>query len=232
MKQRLFHVSDTHGHFPLLRGRADFVVHSGDFFPNRHNDADPRQPGTLFGRPDREEEFQTEWLNQQAGTIKEWLGGRDLLYCPGNHDYYDPTDRLAQEGVACVNLSKVRPYYRDGILYYGLPQCPYDVRPWNYSTPVQDMIREVTRMGEILKGEVEVVLVAHCPPAGILDKARTGTHYGNTALTNYLAYESYSIKAVLCGHIHEDHGITLSGGVLISNAACSVHNLELEFENT
>lgn len=117
------------------------------------------------GKPEREEAFQADWVDRNAGRIKAWLKGLPLIFCPGNHDFYDPTDRLRAEGVTCVNLAKKRLYRFDGIPFIGLPYCPANVHPWNYAVGDEEMAKEVGRMGVILaaEGVQEAVVVAHCP---------------------------------------------------------------------
>lgn len=232
MKLRFFHTSDTHGEFPPIEGHADFVVHSGDWFPNRHDNADPWKPGNRAGKPHHEHAFQAAWVDKHASRIKVWVGSRRIIYCPGNHDYYDPTDRLKAEGVEVINLGVKRIWYQDGIPFIGFPYCPANVHPWNYALETAEMEREIGRMEIILAGEgaKEIVIVAHCPPAGILDKSH-GTHYGNPQLTEFLAKTDLDIRALLCGHVHYDNAVTLSGSVLVSNAATVVHNIEMTFED-
>lgn len=231
MKIRLFHVSDMHGDFPEMWGRGDWVIISGDMMPNRHDEKDPWKPGSQFGVPDREAAFQQEWVTKNLGNFAKWIGKRKAVFSPGNHDYFNPTDLMRSVGIDFTYLGAHDVHHVDGIPFYGFPYCPWDVRPWNWATDVKAMQGHVETMKARLQKEGEAVIVAHCPPAGILDRGRGGTHYGNTSLTNYLAYEAFSVKAVLSGHVHEDHGVTYSGGVIISNAARSVHNLEIEFQD-
>jgi Icc-related predicted phosphoesterase len=91
------------------------------------------------------------------------------------------------------------------------------------------MAKYIDEMDAAMKDYENVVIAAHCPPMGILDKARGGVSYGNSLMANYLSYKALNVRAFLCGHIHEDHGITMFSNILISNAACVVHNLQLEF---
>jgi len=229
VKIRIAHTSDTHGRFPSLRGRADIIIHSGDFMPNRFDEAepDPITKRSPRGTPCEEEPYQTEWIDQNASTIKRWIDGRTFLFCAGNHDFIDPTPRLRAEGIDAVDLTS-RTHWRDGVPFIGFPWCPYDVRPWNYAIPTLDMQREAQRLGQMLvEGGSETILVAHCPPAGHFDVAR-GTSYGNTALANLLSYGTQDPPlALLCGHIHEDHGVAYEDGMLISQAATVVHHLQI-----
>lgn len=227
MKLRLAHVSDTHGRLPLLRGRADIVVHSGDFMPNRFDEMlpDPVSKKSLRGVPYEEEEFQTEWVDRNASALKEWIGGREFLFCAGNHDFIDPTPRMRAEGIKATNITS-RTHWEVGVPFIGFPWCPYDVRPWNYAITVQDMKRETERLKQMLiEGGAESILVAHCPPAGFFDMSR-GISYGNTSLATLLSFGTQDPPlALLCGHIHADHGMAYEDGMLISQAATVVHNL-------
>lgn len=230
MKIRFVHVSDSHGNFPPL-GTGDVVVHSGDLMPNRHDDADPFKPGTQWGKPEREMSFQERWIDANARRIKDWVGGRPFFFCPGNHDFYDPTARLVAEGVHIRHLGVKHIDYYDGVPLFGFPFCPSNVHPWNYATDPAGMEQEIARMRAILVNEREIILVAHCPPGGILDKSRSGTRYGNPALTDFLDHGGMDVKAVFCGHVHEDHAIWLDpdSHLLISNAATVVNHVEMQF---
>jgi Icc-related predicted phosphoesterase len=231
MKVRFVHVSDTHGDFPHL-GLGDIVVHSGDLMPNRNDDVDPFKFGSRYGKPEREVDFQERWIDANATKIKGWIGQRPFIYCPGNHDYYDPAPRLKAEGVQVVNLgvSKLEQY--DGIPFYGFPFCTSGVHPWNYATGPNDMAREIERMRADLAQEREVILVAHCPPGGILDLSNRGARYGNPALTEFLSKGGIDVRAVLCGHVHADHAIWIDPytHLLVSNAATTVHYIEMQFD--
>ncbi len=201
--------------------------------PNRHDDDDSFKPGSMYGKPDREESFQQRWIDDNILRIKNWLGGRPLIYCPGNHDYYDPTHRLRAEGIDFVNLGVQRLYeYDESVCFFGFPFCPSTVIPWNYATGGDAMQQEIDRMRAILAMKKNVILVAHAPPNGILDVARSGASWGNPALTSFLQYGGMDIKAVLCGHVHPSNGIFFDNDapLIVSNAATTVHNLSFDFE--
>ena len=202
--------------------------------PNRHDDADPFKPGTMFGKPDREESYQKDWIDRHATRIKSWLGGRKMIFCPGNHDYHDPTPRLRAEGVDAVTLSQAEPLHmHDGVPFTGFPYCPMGVLPWNYALDANGMNLELEHLSEVIEARAarEIMLVAHCPPGGILDKGDLGDRFGNGSLTSWLQYKGHDIKAVLCGHVHPDNGVYVGDWLVISNAATTVHNLTFEFED-
>lgn len=231
VRLRVIHVSDTHGRLPHLGYRGDVVVHSGDFMPNRHDTDPPDGAESRYGTPDREETFQKEWIDRQAKALKAWIGDRLFFFCPGNHDYYDPTARLQAEGVQIINLGETGVEHYQGVPFYGFPYCPSNVHPWTNALGRTDMEKEIERMKKDLRKEKDIILVAHCPPGGVLDKNRQGALNGNPCLTDFINYSGVELKAVLCGHVHADHGILVDFGLVISNAATTVHNFVFDFDD-
>ena len=61
------------------------------------------------------------------------------------------------------------------------------------------------------------VLVAHEPPYGAQDKIFIGMHAGSKELREII--DKYKPRLVLCGHIHEDPGITKEKDTIIVNCS-------------
>jgi len=61
------------------------------------------------------------------------------------------------------------------------------------------------------------VLVSHEPPYGAQDKVFFGTHAGNKDLRNLI--NKFKPRLVLCGHIHEDPGITKIDSTTVVNCS-------------
>ena len=61
------------------------------------------------------------------------------------------------------------------------------------------------------------VLISHEPPYGALDKIFLGVHGGNKELRETI--DKYKPRLVLCGHIHEDPGVTRIGETTIVNCS-------------
>ena len=61
------------------------------------------------------------------------------------------------------------------------------------------------------------VLVSHVPPYGAQDKAFIGMHGGSKELRELV--DKFKPKLVLCGHIHEDPGITKIGNTTVVNCS-------------
>ncbi len=61
------------------------------------------------------------------------------------------------------------------------------------------------------------VLISHEPPYGAQDKVFIGMHRGNKDLREIV--DKYKPRLVLCGHIHEDPGITKIGNTTVVNCS-------------
>ena len=65
--------------------------------------------------------------------------------------------------------------------------------------------------------DVTSVLISHEPPHGAQDKVFLGVHGGNKELREII--DKYKPRLVLCGHIHEDPGVTRIGETTIVNCS-------------
>jgi len=198
---RILHISDTHGEMSMLRGQFDLVVHSGDLQPNRTR-------GSVT-----EGAFQEHWVRSNATRLRHWLGDTPFLFCPGNHDFFDPQEIARDVGIDWTTLGN-KAHEVEGLRFVGLPYVPFFRGEWNYETCSIELMRKTYRLLESTKPDV---LVAHCPPHGILDDTH-GTHIGNRALTEWLKTRS-TLKAILCGHCHESAALETFQGCTVSNAA-------------
>ena len=221
---RMLHISDTHGQLPELNGRFDIVVHSGDFFPNSKK--------IFSGNKKEEVSFQENWLISKIDQIKDFVQNCPFLFILGNHDFINPVkmeDILNQHGIKAINLTNKFVKFSD-IHFYGFPYIPYIKGFWNYEKTSQEMQKEINKMAEIINNEDYIdVLVSHSPIYGILDTAFYNQNIGNQSLLNAINYNI--IKKMpqyfLCGHCHEDFGITLKYNMLISNSATTQNIIEI-----
>jgi len=62
------------------------------------------------------------------------------------------------------------------------------------------------------------IIMAHCPPYLAQDKIHSGEHVGSKAISKCI--EVMRPKIWLCGHIHEDYGVSKIGETLVINCAC------------
>jgi len=224
-KLRICHVSDTHGEFPHLHGRYDVVVHSGDFFPN--------SAAMMHKNLTQEMAFQLDWLSQNIRNIKLWLQGRSFLFILGNHDFLHPqlmAQTLATEGIAAINLTEQVISY-ENVNFYGFPYVPPINGMFNYEREIPEMEFEAEKMVKALNNSYVDVLVTHAPLYQILDLTHGNDTIGSTVITNVLDYKmnkEHLPSYLLHGHCHEANGLAIRGEMLISNAACTYHIIEVK----
>lgn len=218
---RLLHCSDRHESFPELRGNFDCIVDSGDILPD----------------PPREEkekaQWQLQWLEDHIEEYRQWLNDKPFLFVAGNHDRISPFEMehlLNTNGIEAYCLHDKIVSHK-GINFYGFPY----VNPINgnyfYETESADMIHKVDQMVRDINLRAYVdVIVAHAPPAGILDYSfRNKESYGIKAMTDAFSYKidkNRRPRLYCCGHIHEA-AITMEYDMIISNAATSFHIIEI-----
>lgn len=212
------HVSDTHGYFPDLHKEAEIIIHSGDLCPNKTR-----------GNRSIEIPYQSEWVKGNAKTFKDWIGDRPFLLSYGNHDFSPYICRILQlEGINAINITNTK-VTLNGVRYFGFPHIPYIEGEWNCESTVPQMQKEIRRLKDELESGIDI-LVAHSPIAGILDLNSDYERCGNRQMAdlfNYMLDDKFWPKAYLCGHIHQDHGISSLGDMIISNAATTVNLIEV-----
>ncbi len=203
---KLLHISDTHGATPPLLDGPSLVVHSGDFMPNQ----------TRGGPTERA--YQRNWIGHHKERLKRWLDGRTFLLCRGNHDFYDPCEDMARHGIDARSITN-KIVEAEGLRFYGFPYVNAMAGEWFGELLGQDMYDAIRPVVDAFNENRADVLVAHCPPYGVLDKSY-GTRCGSQAMADAISYRFQRLPlAYLCGHIHEHHGATLLNWMLVSNAA-------------
>lgn len=70
------------------------------------------------------------------------------------------------------------------------------------------------------------IVVSHCPPLGVLDRARNGLVLGSKYLKEYI--DKYNPRFVFCGHIHESRGYLKVNNTHVFNIACAYKIIETE----
>lgn len=225
---RIAHISDTHGGFPTLPKNVDIVVHSGDFIPNGRY-------LTLNSRVNLEMELniQAQWLERKGRKIREWLGGRKFLFCCGNHDFVCPVEIMQSFGIDAHSITE-KEYTFEEKTFYGFPYIPYIDGMWNFERTAFEMSKEAETLRETLKHIPVDILVSHCPPHGVLDYVVNmygdRHHLGNTFMASMFSWDTDvpKPKTLLCGHVHESHGVQYAFDMLVSNAATVVNIINIE----
>ena len=226
-KMRLMHVSDTHGGFPRLHGSYDCVVHTGDFFPD--------SPDFKSGNKVQHAVFQMKWMEDNVKTMKQQLQGHPYLFILGNHDFVNSQmleSFLCSEGIKAIDLTD-KLVNHQGINFYGFPYVPAINGMFNYEREIPEMQVEVDKMMATVTATYSTqldVLVCHAPPHKTLDLSKGNVILGSSVLANALDYKFAADRMptyYLCGHIHCAAGLSLRNGMLVSNAACVQHILEI-----
>ena len=218
------HFSDLHGHLnwldPVLnaRGLPDVWVCSGDFFPNQTR-----------GVVGAEVRYQTRWFGYKLQSLLRRLGGKPVIWCPGNHDFVSLARLLSAQGYPAHDLMH-GPVDLADHRFVGLREIPWLEGEW--AGEVRDLGPATARA----LAQDPTLLVAHCPPAGVLDlcgdDGDPGARIGNPALSTALSSGLHRIRWVLSGHVHEQGGRQQVVGredqrVVVVNSATTLQFVEV-----
>lgn len=205
---KVWHFSDIHGRLEFLTRPSepfDLVVVTGDVFPNLNR-----------GEAETETKYQRAWLLENLPTFLVAFQDTPVLWVPGNHDYYNPSDVL-------TNVCFFDPCGMMEILgakFAGFREIPYIAGEWNGEVS-EDILAQ--RMHWACETGA-TVLVTHTPPYGILAEG-----YGSRAVANGLAYRPHSFKTHLYGHAHFGGGeSTTEFGMTFYNGACASRVVDIE----
>lgn len=128
---------------------------------------------------------------------------------PGNIDTPDVGQAISESNA--LNIDRRR-LVRNGVSFVGLGGERFS-RPSDLVI-VDDTIKKP--IADVL--DANSVLVTHVPPYQLQDTVFLGHHTGNKELRDIV--ETCQPRLVLCGHIHEDPGMTKFGKSTIVN--CSI----------
>lgn len=132
------------------------------------------------------------------------------LAVPGNIDSFDVDSGISAARHA-INLH-MRCVVMHGVPFVGLGRelpaslSMVEITNGAVKQPLKDILTK------------ESVLVTHVPAYKLQDRIFVGSHGGSKALRRLI--DSCSPRLVLCGHIHEDPGVSSSGATTVVN--CSI----------
>ncbi|WP_174591133.1 metallophosphoesterase family protein [Methanocella conradii] len=132
---------------------------------------------------------------------------RPILAVPGNCDPRDIVELLRRED-ANLHENKIR---LGGVTFIGVGGS----NPTPFGTPFELQEAEIKSALERLLNDVKgpAILISHAPPKGCRDRIPSGAHVGSEAI----AQMGSRFKAIVCGHIHEDRGISRMGETIVVN---------------
>lgn len=206
MKHRICLVSDLHGTFPELPD-CDLVIDAGD-----------RMPNETRGYVDQEKITQRIWVEDNLEKFKMWLGKRTYIYTQANHCYHSMEYQLRYKAGLLETYDVTdKPFHWKGINIYGFRYIPRMSGEWAGECTPQEMENHLRWMQMIIledsteeqwKPDSFNILLAHCPPYGILDEYGDGHHGGNSVLATKIIYGFMKVNfdLILSGHVHTQGG--------------------------
>lgn len=207
---RLIHFSDWHSDESVLP-EADLYVCTGDMLPNSR--------AWSWAHKGAEEHFQRGWIASAVGRYGKIVSSKaPLLVVRGNHDYLDLAPLFAEWPGEVYEFTRPSVKMIGGIKFGGFRGVPPICDMWADEMSERELEHRCEQLGEV------DVLVTHCPAYGYLDYG--GAHFGSEAVRTYLD-RGGAKRAHLFGHVHEDARVKQQGGILLSNAACTVNVIEL-----
>jgi Icc-related predicted phosphoesterase len=187
-------ISDTHGQHQELPNLppAEVLIHAGDF---------------CHGTGSR----------QQAVDFLEWFDGQDYKYkilISGNHDFiaYEHPEEFRKMLPPSITYLEDSGVLIEGYQFWGSPVQP-DLTGWAFG---KERGTAMARHWKLMPDHVDV-LITHTPPAGVLDKSRSGRSLGCEELSKSL--KTAMPKLHVFGHIHFSYGAERNDNTQYVNAA-------------
>jgi len=194
---RIVCITDLHGDPKALdrilahAGPTDVVLLGGDI--------------TNFGTPNAAESLVRQ-AQQHCPTV---------LTVAGNCDSQAIDERLASLGVSLFG----RGVMHQQVGFYGVSAVP----PWTgtmYELSEDEIGRALWAGRQQLTQPRWEVVLSHPPPLDtLLDRTRRGQHAGSRAVRQFV--EQARPALLLCGHIHESHGVDRLGATVLVNCGAA-----------
>ena len=128
---------------------------------------------------------------------------------PGNIDTEDVSKAINESKAINIDSKRVE---KNGVPFVGISEAI----PIPFHTKLSLTGEKTGKTVEKMLDETSV-LVSHSPPHGIQDKVFLGMHAGSKEIREII--DKYKPRLVLCGHIHEDPGITKTGETVVVNCS-------------
>jgi uncharacterized protein len=132
----------------------------------------------------------------------------DTMAVPGNIDTPDVIRGIDESNATNLHLRRTVKQKMPFIGIGGVPEQPLS------EVLIQDG-KTKKPLGKLVTKDS--IIVTHVPPYKLQDKVFIGSHGGNKELREIV--DTYQPKLVLCGHIHEDPGVTISGNTTVVNCS-------------
>jgi len=130
----------------------------------------------------------------------------ETLAIPGNIDTSEVGPAITESSAENIDLKRV---VKNGISFVGMGGETISLRAVitdkDRKKPIEELLDKKT------------VLITHVPPYKLQDKVYIGHHIGSKELKKLV--ENYLPRLVLCGHVHEDPGMTMFHDTVIVNCS-------------
>jgi Icc-related predicted phosphoesterase len=192
---RVYAISDFHGSLPPSIPECELLLLGGDYCLTR--DVGP----------------QKKFLTGKFTKFLETVPARYIVAVAGNHDFALQNTEFAKS-LPWIYLQDEQVEI-EGIKIYGTPWTPpfYD---WAFMAPEAELKDKFYYIPEGLD-----ILLSHGPAYRHLDRAMDGYYCGSLALQAQI--NQVKPDSVVCGHIHEAHGIMQEGDTRYYNVAYMNH---------
>ncbi|MCK5759339.1 MAG: metallophosphoesterase family protein [Clostridiales bacterium] len=190
----IFSISDIHGEIKFIDKAAAFI-----------SDADIV---TIAG--DISKDGTSKSADKIISEIEKY--NKNIIAVHGNWDREDVQDFLEERGYSVHGKGRVV----NDVAFFGSGgsnRTPMKT-PSEYS---EEKIKETLISAyDMVKDSKKKILISHSPPKGIKDRTFLGIKAGSSALTEFIAENK--IDLILCGHIHEAHGIKKVDSLFVANS--------------
>jgi Icc-related predicted phosphoesterase len=132
----------------------------------------------------------------------------ETLAVPGNIDTFDVDQGINASNATNLHMKRI---VIQGIVFVGIGR--------EIPSALADLAIDNGTVKKSLKKILDTtsVLVTHVPPFKLQDKMFIGSHGGSKQLRHLI--DTYKPRLVLCGHIHEDSGVSKSGDTTVVNCS-------------
>jgi predicted phosphodiesterase len=212
---RIVCISDTHTHHrSLYIPDGDLLVHAGDFT----NVGDLKDVYSFAA-----------WLRDLPHANKVVIAGNHD-FCFENDNFYSARAAIIDSGAiylqdeGCQILSPDEDF---SVNVYGTPWQPW-FHDWAFNLRTEEEMQE---KWEMIWPNTDILLV-HGPPAKLHDKTEEGVRTGSSTLGQRI--QQIKPGLVVCGHIHEDRGVTEIDNeghhrnTWVANASCLTRKYKIQ----
>ena len=130
----------------------------------------------------------------------------ETVAIPGNIDTAEVGDAINESNAENIDLKRV---VKSGISFVGIGGEAVSLQAVITDGDEKKSVEEII--------DEKTVLITHVPPYKLQDKVYIGHHIGSKELKELV--EKYQPRLVLCGHVHEDPGMTTFQNSVIVNCS-------------